>query len=228
VKTQLPTGTLLPSGVLRGEQHGPTFRTDHKRAAQNDAVHCQSCHRQEFCLKCHNNVVKPFDFHGGDYVTLHQIDARKNDPNCSACHRLQTFCVGCHQRSGVALDNPGGDVPVQPRAFGSGRLQFHPTGWVYFNGTTSPNGRDDPNHHSFQAQRNIRACASCHREETCLRCHTSARVASPPGLRVTNMSPHGVPGTFRGSSRCQALLARNRRSCVKCHTGEDANSCDHN
>jgi hypothetical protein len=67
-----------------------------------------------------------------------------------------------------------------------------------------------PSSHSFQARRNIRACASCHREESCLECHSTDM------SRTANVNPHGIG--FADSMRCQALSARNRRACLKCHT----------
>lgn len=227
-----PTGKLAPSGVLRGDAHTPRFRLEHARTAQGNDAYCASCHRRSFCLDCHNGVVKPFDFHGNDYVTLHALDARKNDPDCSSCHRRQTFCVGCHQRTGVAFDRPGGQPGLPTGAFGvaHGRPgQLHPPGFAR-DASGAPTGRADPGHHSFQAQRNVRACASCHREETCLRCHAASSLLGPGGRPPQdtaaatrepgfNVSPHG-PG-FAGSARCRALSARNLRACVKCHDPRD-------
>jgi hypothetical protein len=132
------------------------------------------------------------------------VDARRNTPDCAACHRAQSFCVGCHQRTGVAPDATGGVPGVQPRnPFGTGTAlkSFHPPGWVLEGGA--------PSGHAEQARRNIRTCVSCHREESCLGCHS----ADP--TRGLGVSPHGP--AFGGTARCRALSARNRRACVKCH-----------
>jgi len=188
-------GALLPSGSLRGAAHDLEFRTNHKYAAQNDASFCASCHKKDDCADCHNGVVKPMDFHAGDYVRMHAIEARRNSPDCSSCHRLQTFCQGCHSRMGVADDEKGG----QFRGTGA----FHPEGW----NLQGLAGRG-PNHHAFEAQRNIKQCASCHRESYCTKCH-SAEVGTP------RANPH--PRDWRGSRKCQALVKRNRRMCLRCH-----------
>jgi hypothetical protein len=155
--------------------------------------------------------VRPADFHPLDYATLHAIDARRNVPNCASCHRSQSFCLGCHQRLGVAADPEGGQPnrqPNNPFGTGTGVKRFHPPGWVRDEaGTvlTTPT----PASHGFQAKRNLRTCVSCHREESCLGCHS----ADP--TRSMGVSPHG-PG-WAGSSTCRALAKRDQRACLKCH-----------
>ena len=125
------TGLLEPSGSLRGfDAHGPTFRRDHAQAGRDES-YCLTCHRRNECVDCHGGVVKPPDIHPSDYVTLHVPDARRNVPDCSSCHRLQTFCIGCHQRTGVASDPTGGLPGVKPNnpfGTGTGVKQFHPPG----------------------------------------------------------------------------------------------------
>jgi len=162
----------------------------------------------------------PLDIHPSDYVTLHGADARRNTPDCSSCHRNQTFCIGCHQRTGVASD-PTGGVPGQPvrNPFGTGTgvKSFHPPGWAR-DAAGDVISTPRPSSHSFQAKRNIRSCASCHREETCLECHS----ADPArGVKMPNgggFSPHGVG--FATTNRCRALASRNRRACLKCHAAD--------
>jgi hypothetical protein len=204
-------GRLVPSGSLRGfDAHTPGFRTNHK-AAGHDEAYCLTCHKQSECIDCHGGTVRPLDIHPSDYVSLHGVDARRNTPDCSSCHRNQTFCVGCHQRTGVASDPEGGVPGHQPNnPFGTGTQikRFHPPGWVRDAGGGII-GTLGPGSHALQAKRNIASCASCHREETCLECHS----ADP--TRSANIDPHGVG--FAESARCRAMAARNRRACLKCH-----------
>jgi nitrate reductase cytochrome c-type subunit len=76
-----------------------------------------------------------------------------------------------------------------------------------------------PASHSFQARRNIRACVSCHREESCLNCHS----ADP--ARSMGANPHW-PG-FGTSAACRAMASRNTRACLKCHApGAPELSCN--
>jgi hypothetical protein len=218
---------LAPSGAIRGDAHGPDFRRNHASVARNDEQYCLNCHRKDECLTCHNGVVKPMDIHANDYVSIHSTDARRDAPKCRGCHRYQTFCLGCHQRSGVALDVPGG-MPLRPNA---SPLRFHPDGWV---NDLAVGYNRDPSHHAWQAQRNIRACVSCHREQTCLRCHASAKLG-PDGVtrpfvdgnpevksQYIGADPH--PPFWGG--KCRALKARNERVCLKCHVvGDPSLTC---
>ena len=214
-------GPLVPSGSLRGiDAHGPTFVRDHAVAGR-DEKYCLSCHKRNECIDCHGGVVRPPDIHPSDYVSLHAVDGRRNSPDCSACHRTQSFCVGCHQRTGVGADPEGGlpgRRPNNPFGTGTGVKTFHPPGWARDAGG-APITTPRPNSHALAAQRNIRACASCHREESCLACHSADPTRGP------TFSPHG-PG-FGGTARCRFLAARNKRACIKCHqVGTPELTCD--
>ncbi len=221
VKTTYDSGMLAPSGALRGDDHDITFRTSHRFAAQNDEGYCESCHRKEFCLDCHNGVVKPMDFHGNDYLTLHTIDARRNNPDCSACHRVATFCVGCHSRSGVVPDDKGGDFGSRDPELASFTRRFHPEGWVTFNPALEFSRGED--HHSFEAQRNIKQCAACHREDFCTGCH-SADLDTTNTMSRAPVNPH--PNNWVNSGRCEALAKRAGRMCLRCHIERSEVSCD--
>jgi hypothetical protein len=204
-----PSGVLRPSGKLRGDAHTLDFRTHHSEVAHNNEKYCQSCHRQDFCLSCHNGVVKPFDFHGNDYVSRHPIDARRNDPDCGSCHRRQSFCLSCHERMGVVDRRTGHSSAFEP----IGTRTFHPPGWA------NPTASNNPNHHAWQAQRNLRQCVACHRQETCLECHASNGSAAGAAGQMW-ISPH--PPDWAGSNRCQSLADRNQRMCLRCHAPSDS------
>jgi hypothetical protein len=192
--------------VLRGvDAHGPAFARDHAQAGREES-YCLSCHKRSECIDCHGGTVRPFDIHPSDYVSLHGVDARRNTPDCSSCHRTQNFCIGCHQRTGVSADPEGGlpgRKPNNPFGTGTQVKTFHPPGWSREDAPGPPSG------HAQQARRNIRSCVSCHREESCLNCHS----ADP--TRGMTVSPHG-PGFF-GTQRCKSLSSKNRRACLKCH-----------
>jgi hypothetical protein len=220
VKVDFDEGLLVPSGSLRGDAHDLRFRTDHQRVGKTDAAYCASCHQTSFCTGCHDGVQKPLDFHGNDYGSTHPIDARRNQPDCSACHRRQTFCTGCHARAGVTTDDRTGEFTRVPNAIDpanpTGNL-FHPRGWF----TAPRGGVREPDHHSFQAQRNLRACASCHREELCIRCHGGAGAADG---QIDAVNPH--PLGWKRSARCRALAARAGRMCLRCHLDAADAACD--
>jgi hypothetical protein len=215
------TGPLLPTGSLRAlDTHGPTFRRDHAPVARDES-YCLSCHKRNDCIDCHGGVVKPPDIHPADYVSMHGIDARRNVPDCSTCHRAQSFCLGCHQRVGVVADPEGGIPgrrPQNPFGSGTGLKQFHPPGWAR-DASGEVLAMPRPASHSLAAKRNIRACVSCHREDSCLACHSTDVTRGPV------FSPHGP--NFGGTARCRLLSARNQRVCLKCHTlGSPQLECD--
>jgi hypothetical protein len=215
LRTRFPEGLLVPSGTLKGDAHTPDFERNHADVGK-DQRYCESCHRRDFCNSCHNGVVKPLSFHGNDYLSIHPIEARKASLRCDGCHRRQTFCLGCHERAGLtdaatasAPDSLFGARP--PR-------RFHPPPerWVLPPRT--------PDHHSWQAERNIKQCISCHREETCLQCHSATTMGpGPSGGGQCNhgfcVSPH--PAGFGGSRTCESLRAKNGRVCLKCHAPTD-------
>ena len=166
-----------------------------------------SCHKRASASIATAAACEPADIHPSDYVdAARRRRASRNTPDCSSCHRTQTFCVGCHQRSGVAAD-PSGGVPGTParNPFGTGtrRQELPPAGLGAMRAARAMKRPPD------QARRNIRTCVSCHREESCLACH------STDPTHGMSVSPHG-PG-FSGTSRCRALSSRNRRVCLKCH-----------
>jgi len=200
METRFEHGELVPQRIAA---HGPEFARHHAREAREVGASCTACHDRSECIDCHQGVVKPMDFHPGDYLTIHAGEARRGRPDCTACHRYETFCVGCHERSGL-----GPRVMTDFNVADPGRA-FHPPGWA-----TAGAG---PNRHAQEARRNLASCASCHREEDCLTCHT----AEPGTLRA---SPH--PPGWRGSARCRALDRGNRRMCLRCHIARDELGCD--
>jgi len=207
-------GMLVPVAGTRGlAAHTPSFRADHRAAGRNERG-CLTCHKRSECLDCHGGVLRPAGIHPADYLTLHAIDARRNTPDCSSCHRRQTFCVGCHQRTGVASDAEGGQRGVRsnnPFGTGTGLKRFHPPGWVGDSSGAMPPSMAATSGHAREARRNVTTCASCHREQTCLDCHS----ADP--LRGSGINPHGSGAPFAGSTKCKALASRNLRACLKCH-----------
>lgn len=203
LETELPQGRLVPRQTGLGDAHGPGFGKNHQQEARQVDATCTACHDRSICLACHQGVTKPEEFHPGNYVLTHAVEARRGTPDCSACHRAQSFCVACHERSGIGLRGNRGFFGGDPST------AFHPAGWASRTGGV--------NKHAGEARRNIAACASCHRENDCLDCH-SAEVGS---LRA---SPH--PRGWRGSARCKALDRGNRRMCLKCHVTQDEVGCD--
>jgi len=206
VETRFPHGALVPRATGLGDGHGPGFGNDHRQEAMQPGATCTACHDRSECVACHQGVVKPLEFHRGNYLATHAVEARRGTPDCSACHRAQSFCVGCHERSGIGQRIHTDFDPTDPAR------AFHPAGWA-----SRVGGGAGANLHARDARRNLASCASCHREEDCLACH-SAEMSS---LRA---SPHGKG--WRGSARCRALDRGNRRMCLRCHVTQAELGCD--
>jgi hypothetical protein len=203
IQTTFEHGELVPKRDGLGEAHGPGFSTQHKVEARQVGATCNACHDQSECVGCHQGVTKPMEFHPGNYLLSHAMDARRGKPDCSACHRYESFCVACHEREGLGTRAGTAFDPESPT------LRFHPAGWS----SAGPG----PNLHGREAKKNLTTCTSCHREEDCTTCHS----AQPGGVRA---NPH--PAGWRGSARCRAQDRGNRRMCLRCHIEQNELGCD--
>ena len=118
-------------------------------------------------------------------------------------------------------DGKGGDYGSRDGSNGEFTGRFHPEGWITYDAAGPVTSEDGPardrDHHSFEAQRNIKQCAACHREDFCLRCHSTQ--AGSYGI-----SPH--PNGWAGSRRCRSLAARAGRMCLRCHLTAAEVDCD--
>lgn len=207
-----------PSGVslegVRPPGHTTGFATDHGAAAGARLPSCESCHAPAECADCHTrsaatpsarelgieeplsgvpDLIRASESGGGpaarpgyhieNFVLRHGAEAFAVQSTCSDCHSTEAFCRDCHARSGVGVGGAGSAVGA-----------YHDTQGSWLLG------------HGAAARRGLEACASCHQQTSCLRCH-SARV----GLRV---NPHG-PGFDP-----DRLAARSTMSCAICHRAD--------
>jgi hypothetical protein len=195
IKTMFASGTLLPPRWLHNAEHTPDFIERHKWVAADDSQFCANCHKEDFCTDCHDGRVRPRTVHPNDYLNMHAVEARMATQRCTSCHREQSFCLDCHTRVGVAESSP-------LNAKDSGR--FHPPKGVW---------SDPPRkagHHSFEAERNLNACVSCHTERDCVVCHGALGVGG-------GFDPH-KKGFLGG---CTTQFRRNPRPCFVCHEPSD-------
>jgi hypothetical protein len=198
IETSFPEGELRPPAWLHGAEHGPDWVFRHRLVAAADSEFCASCHSEKECVDCHDGRVRPRAVHPNDWLSLHPTAARQNDPNCSSCHRAQSFCITCHERSGITMSGPLAALDGQGR--------FHPPRSVW---TDPPR---TPRHHAWEAERNISACVSCHTERDCAECHATAARGGRGGL-----DPH--PVGFEAS--CRNAFSKNARPCLFCHDVSD-------
>lgn len=180
-----PLGPVLtpPERPSLPEDHTPAFRRQtHALHARLDADACKTCHTPQSCLDCHLGPGRVAHIHPPGYVSYHALDALKDAGSCQGCHNAQQFCLDCHSLARA------GQGPAAPAP----GVQFHPQGWV--------NGPGSPNKHGDEARRNLVACASCHREQDCVTCHSA-------------INPH--PPRFAAS--CAQRLRANPDTCARCH-----------
>jgi len=202
------------------DSHGPVWAFGHRVAAKSDAINCDACHQQDFCLDCHKagfaDEMGSFsnslaNVHRGDFQISHPIAARTDPQLCSSCHENE-FCVDCHND----FKDAGVDTAILS----------HRRGWTdspAFSSTHAniPAGLDchscHPNtvveahawsiDHAREARKNLTTCQACHPDgDICLTCH-SAR----SGLMI---NPH--PDDW-GSISDTLNKASGGRSCRKCH-----------
>lgn len=192
LETRFPSGELRPGpGDPFGLDHRPGFEWGHGAIAARQRGQCSACHTEPSCQRCHDGATRPQPIHPGDFISTHMVPARQGSQRCDACHRRQSFCISCHERTGVGRDAA---APFYDPSI----AKVHPPGWM------TPGSA----FHGVRAARDIGSCASCHREEHCQACHARTSL----GARV---HPPGFGG------RCREMMRKSDRACQKCHATAD-------
>ncbi len=192
LRTRFGDQVMNPPAWLGGMHHDRDFLVRHRWVAADRAADCVSCHAERDCVECHDGRIRSLDVHPGDFLTTHPQMARRDEPRCQSCHNPTQFCAECHARLGFA-------TYAAPGARFEGR--YHPPASVWVNG---------PSVHGREARRSMTACASCHAEEDCVRCHGAIGVGA-------GLSPH--PPEFR--NHCDRFWRQNQRACRTCHADGD-------
>lgn len=216
-----PAGVVVSSTGPAG--HLPDFGVRHGAAAAADLPRCVSCHVETECAQCHedpsgkpratggskgdggpgldgemslgglfSHVERPRlgpppeprpGYHPANFLMRHGAEVFAVQTTCADCHSTEVFCRDCHQSTGFGVAVDGG---------AGGAFHDAQPNWFF--------------EHGRAARQGLEACASCHQQTSCLRCH-SARA----GLRI---NPHGP------SFDPARLSARSTISCGLCHTGD--------
>jgi hypothetical protein len=118
------------------------------------------------------------EYHPANFVQRHASAAYGRRLECSNCHDSGSFCRDCHERVGMQS---------------VGRLQagFHDAQplWVF--------------NHGKPARQALESCASCHKQNDCLQCHST--------LGSFRVNPHG------SGFDAKRVQSRNARICLACH-----------
>lgn len=171
------TGAMSKDPDVPG--HVPGFAVGHGEAAVAALPKCAACHAETFCVDCHDGPGRPV-FHPVDFVQRHAAEAWSSPLECVECHSREVFCRSCHETQGAGPEGRtgGGYHDADPQWFLS---------------------------HGKAARQNLEACASCHQQSSCLRCHSAKE-----GFRVNPHGPDFDPERVREKSEM---------SCGLCHFG---------
>ena len=199
--------------ALRPPGHTFTFAVQHGTAASLGLPNCAACHAEAECVDCHalrgtgqppspsvpsaRHEVRNDDappgvaavpsaepaggFHPVDFVMRHAAEAYSVRSDCTSCHSTEVFCRDCHTNLGF-----GDDRATRGNSFHSAQPD-----WLLSHGKAARQGLEE--------------CASCHQQDSCLRCHSAKA-----GWRV---SPHGP------DFDPERVADRSRQSCGICHSG---------
>lgn len=159
--------------------HPANFAARHGATAASNGMNCAQCHAEQACTACHA-AQESRRFHNANFVERHAADVFTNATDCQSCHNTQRFCLDCHRRTGIAAGAP------MNAAFHSGQAT-----WILSHGQAARTGME--------------SCASCHRQNDCVRCHSATG-----GWGV---NPH------RPGFQASAIGAANSGSCRWCHLG---------
>jgi hypothetical protein len=158
--------------------HPPDFIRTHAPIAATGRLDCAGCHVQRYCTDCHQGNGQR-RYHVFDYVSRHASEAYARETNCTSCHNNEVFCRSCHaQSTGIAANS-------NQR---SGAAHSGQPAWLL--------------QHGAAARQGMPACASCHQQTDCIRCHSAF------GSRV---NPHGP------DFDAARMQKKNPTLCSYCH-----------
>jgi hypothetical protein len=217
-----PMGAAIVPTTIPG--HTSNFATEHGAAAGADIPSSSSCHADNECAASHaartpesqdptwvwagvfeadtpdngadalNKVASAAHddpdeprpgYHPVNFVLRHGAEAFAAQTVCTDCHTTEIFCRECHAQSGAGVSG-----------FAKGNA-FHDAqpDWLLAHGQAARLGMEE--------------CASCHEQNSCLRCHSAKS-----GWRI---NPHG-PGFDPGR-----VADRSQMSCAICHYRDQIN-----
>jgi hypothetical protein len=120
-------------------------------------------------------------FHPNDFLARHATAAFGQRLECANCHDAEAFCVECHRSAGKA-------------SIGRTGASYHDAEPVWLL------------RHGQAARQGLETCASCHRQQDCLRCHSQ--------LGAFRVNPHGSGFDAERAHR------RNPFVCRACHDSD--------
>lgn len=169
----------------------------HEHEAQQDARQCSACHRG---LEDATTLPQSHLQHDGDWLREHGTRAASAGDLCQTCHR-ERFCADCHGKTVAVL--PATAKFADPFAPSVHRAGFQAR-------------------HALEARAEPGACATCHRTERCVGCHTTKGITGD-GKR----SPHPTNwvGPVASDNQHGREARRDPAACASCHDGAGQTLC---
>ncbi|HEX6308053.1 MAG TPA: hypothetical protein VFZ69_07690 [Longimicrobiales bacterium] len=184
----------------------PMFAVEHGTEVAVNGTACSACHARTMCVDCHDasatggpartaargttsgrGTVGPGAFHPANFQARHAAEAYGRRLECSNCHDSRLFCADCHASSGMSSARV-------PGRLGPGFHDAEPI-WLL--------------RHGQAARQGLESCASCHRQNECMQCHSV--------LGAFKVSPHGPGFDARRAQKRNAVL------CLVCHITDPLN-----
>lgn len=153
------------------------FERNHGAIAEVETTSCEACHARTQCVECHDAARRP-SFHPENYVERHATAAWARRLECANCHEVSVFCAECHSSSGFT-----------PETAGEAKYHDNEPVWLL--------------RHGQAARQSLESCTSCHRQQSCLRCHSE--------LGAFRVNPHGP------DFDAERARSRNPLVCRACH-----------
>lgn len=83
--------------AMKPDDHRAGWLAGHQDTAKADESSCKGCHKQFFCIDCHQrrDTIQQ-RMHRRNYMFYHSIEARANPRKCDECHK-PAYCTDCHR-----------------------------------------------------------------------------------------------------------------------------------
>src|SRR5574338_382092 len=201
-------------------KYGPVYFS-HRIHAQMSVMSggCENCHHHNTsgpileCSTCHESSRKREDISIPDLVgALHR--------QCMDCHREwshETGCTSCHSLKKDNKNSKAGSL--QTKYTGKDHPVVLEPGKVVYK-TATDKGKLVTFFHSDHTKKFGLSCNSCHKQESCSRCHDINRTNN------TNPKPVITKASFEEQHK-NCISCHKDDNCVNCHSNVEQGPFDH-
>jgi len=132
---------------LRPVTHNSLWLNNHGIYKETASQDCDVCHKEQFCINCHEGENLLGESHPPEFILTHSISFMSRESDCYSCHQGNEFCITCHTEINYV-------VPASHSA----------PNWLWPIGNSI---------HQVEGASNVEYCSACHRqnEPKCVVCH---------------------------------------------------------